>query len=587
MKKIMIALLPALLFACSTTSTQKETQVAPEQKIIQPEPLVVKKEQHKSKKPENRLNGEVLYELLSAEIAGRRGKMDFALDHYLRAADQLNSAYIAERAANIARYQGDDEAMEKAIKRWLELAPNDFEAHKALFSLYLRQKDQARASAAAIALYQSAKDKVFALQVVSGLLLKEKKSQVAFNVLKDLLKQYPDNKDLLFVKAKKLLDKKELSGALASINKVLSIAPDYIDAYIVKADILQKSTKGGMVPLLQKAITDYPEEIKLRLAMIRYLTEQKQFAATKQHLQKAYSLAKNKADLVFAVGLIAIEARQYDEAEKYLKRAIKLGAHHSVANYYLGRVAAQKGNWQQAIAYYSLVEAGIHRMDAQLRIVEMYIKLNKLKEARQHLHLLRANYPKNDPRNVEFILYEAELLRTAGQHQEAYQVLEKGIKQFPDNVDLLYSHALSADKIGKSQEFERDLRIILGKEPKNAQALNALGYFLVSKTERLQEAERLLIKAIKLEPNDAAIIDSIGWLKYKKGHFEDAFKWLKRAYNKLFDPEISAHLGVVYWHKGDKKRAREIWYKALKSFPDDPELKQTLKKYGLPTKLKK
>jgi Flp pilus assembly protein TadD len=129
------------------------------------------------------------------------------------------------------------------------------------------------------------------------------------------------------------------------------------------------------------------------------------------------------------------------------------------------------------------------------------------------------------------------------------------------------------------EEFERDLRKVIELEPDNAHALNALGYFLVDRGKRLDEAEKYLTQAIALLPEDPAIIDSLGWLNYRKGNYDEALVLLRKAFGKLLDPEIAAHLGEVLWVTGDEKSATEIWNKGLEVTPDDGLLRGVMERY--------
>jgi tetratricopeptide (TPR) repeat protein len=122
--------------------------------------------------------------------------------------------------------------------------------------------------------------------------------------------------------------------------------------------------------------------------------------------------------------------------------------------------------------------------------------------------------------------------------------------------------------------------MVLTHEPENANALNALGYTLADRSERLQEAKEYILKAAKLLPDDPAVLDSLGWVYYRLGKYEDAIKWLQKAFVKLQDAEISAHLGEVLWVSGQPEEAKKIWQRGLQVTPDHAILLQTMKRYN-------
>ena len=145
--------------------------------------------------------------------------------------------------------------------------------------------------------------------------------------------------------------------------------------------------------------------------------------------------------------------------------------------------------------------------------------------------------------------------------------------------DLLYARALVAEKLDDLALHERDLRLVLKLDPKNAHALNALGYTLADRTDRFQEALKLIKRALELRPNDPFILDSMGWVHYRLGNSGDAVRFLRRALEIRTDAEISAHLGEVLWTSGKQRQAQRIWKRALGKDPDNEVLKKAISKF--------
>jgi tetratricopeptide (TPR) repeat protein len=136
-----------------------------------------------------------------------------------------------------------------------------------------------------------------------------------------------------------------------------------------------------------------------------------------------------------------------------------------------------------------------------------------------------------------------------------------------------------AGKIGRIGILEQDIREILKTEPDNAHALNALGFTLADQTDRYAEAYSYLKRAIEIMPDDAAIIDSFGWVNYRLGNYEEAIRLLRSALSQSDDSEISAHLGEVLWVSGAQEEAKNIWQRALKKAPDDPLLQEIMHRF--------
>jgi tetratricopeptide (TPR) repeat protein len=210
-------------------------------------------------------------------------------------------------------------------------------------------------------------------------------------------------------------------------------------------------------------------------------------------------------------------------------------------------------------------------------------KQGKLDEARKHLRDLEA---RNPDQQVQITQAEAQLLRDAGDYKEAFDLLGRALQKMPDSPDLLYDHAMAAEKVNRIDVLEQNLRKLITIRPDYAHAYNALGYTLADRNERLDEAHALIEKALKLSPDDAFIMDSMGWVLYRMGRNREALDVLQRAYALRPDADIAAHLGEVLWADGREGEARKIWSDALKEHAQNEALQNTIKRFApviLPT----
>lgn len=155
-------------------------------------------------------------------------------------------------------------------------------------------------------------------------------------------------------------------------------------------------------------------------------------------------------------------------------------------------------------------------------------------------------------------------------------MLQQAIKLYPDDLNLLYTRAMLAEKRDDLAQMEKDLRSIISREPENAMALNALGYTLADRTTRYAEAKGLIEKAHQINPEDPAVLDSLGWVNYRLGNLDEAERLLRQALERFPDHEVAAHLGEVLWANGKRREARHVWAKALEDQPDSPILRKTL-----------
>ena len=184
----------------------------------------------------------------------------------------------------------------------------------------------------------------------------------------------------------------------------------------------------------------------------------------------------------------------------------------------------------------------------------------------------------SNQQRVQIIIAEAQMLREATQNREAFDVLEKGLERLPNHPDLLYDYAMAAEKIDRMDLLESNLKKVIQLKPDHAHAYNALGYSLADRNERLVEARDLIERALKISPDDAMIVDSMGWVMYRLGDLARAAELLARAYALLPDAEIAAHLGEVLWKMGRNAEADRVWREALVRAPDNETLRNTIKR---------
>jgi tetratricopeptide (TPR) repeat protein len=176
-------------------------------------------------------------------------------------------------------------------------------------------------------------------------------------------------------------------------------------------------------------------------------------------------------------------------------------------------------------------------------------------------------------------LVEGEILSQIDLKLEAYALYSDYLASQPDDMEILYARALVAESLDRLDEAETDFRRILKIDPDNTRSLNALGYTLADRTDRYEEALKYVEKAYAQNPDDPAIIDSMGWVLYRLGRLEESREHLQRAYDMTQDSEIAAHLGEVMWVMGDRDAALALWQSAREANPDDPLLEDTVRRH--------
>ena len=166
---------------------------------------------------------------------------------------------------------------------------------------------------------------------------------------------------------------------------------------------------------------------------------------------------------------------------------------------------------------------------------------------------------------------ESEALR-------AFYEIVSTLKSEPKDQGLLYTYAMSAEKSGHLDVMEKTLREILRKNPNDVNSLNALGYSLADRNQKLPEAFKLISKAHQLSPKDGFILDSLGWVNFRMGKNDLALEQLRQAFSMKPEADIAAHIGEVLWVMNRPIEAEDMWRKGQQLDANNPTLKETLKR---------
>jgi tetratricopeptide (TPR) repeat protein len=286
----------------------------------------------------------------------------------------------------------------------------------------------------------------------------------------------------------------------------------------------------------------------------------------------------NDGDLLLSLALVSREVGAIDDAGKYFQQLLTLNQHVSSAHFYLGALSEQRGDNSKAIVHYEQVPPGEEFFPAIARVVELRLADKNLDGARKFLAETRGRFPQHA---LRLYLFEAEVLMQAKHYEDGNKLLTAALKQFPAQPNLLYSRSTFSEKRRDLPLMEKDLRAILKKDPDNAFALNALGYTLSNQVGRYDEAHTLISRALALKPDDPAVLDSMGWVEFRRGNIKVARDLLEKAYTKFPDPEVAAHYGEALWVLGERDEAREIWQKALQGSGEAEPVRETMKRLGV------
>ena len=523
------------------------------------------------------LSEELLYDLLVGEFAGNAGDMALSVESYNRAAMETPDARVAARASYIAVYGERYEDALELLERWENLDPDDSEIARMYAITYLKLGQPLEAATYIQGILDTVDgnghEKALA---VKRLLAQESSTEDGLMVLDALNKADPENQHMLLLQARYAAQLEKYDDALELLDQVLEIDSTQADVHIIKARILAAQGKQEQaMALIALVLMEQPDNDHLRLQYARMLVEQRQFNQAKAQFNLLLKDDPENADILLSLGLLNIETGELDEATTHLTHLIDIGQKQDIANYYLGRIAQNREQHKLAISYYLKVNSGDYVFDSKMRIAGLFARLGRVDEGLKQLEVLAENQTSWELR-VRAYLAQGEILASKQRYTEGMEMYSRALQQKPDDADLLYARALMAEKVDRIDITEADLLKLLSAQPENANALNALGYTLADRTERLEEARDYIKRAAELVPDDPAILDSLGWVSYRLGNMQDALKWLGMAFERLEDAEIAAHYGEVLWKNNQRDEAEKVWKIGLENNSEHPVLLETM-----------
>ena len=520
-----------------------------------------------------------LYQILVADVALTRGQFKTALENYLVQARETRDAGIIRLTNSIAAHQGDAGAMLESAQLWVEVEPNETDAHRAALQAYAMYKRPFEALEQASWLYRNNNDLEAFLAVTA---IDEGNKKALIPRLMEAYRALPLEPDqqataelAVAILFRELGD---LDSAVATSQYFLTLAPDNQRGLLLLAQLLhQQDRVAEASTLLADALQRQPDDRNLRLQYARFLTLQDR----PQAILQFELLREQNADdqqINFLLGLLYLNQGDQELATSLFQQASRDPSMRADAQYHLATIAERNDDLTAALRHYQQVKFGRNYLGAASRATILLAKGYGIDQARAYLQTLRRQQPNQAS---ELIQLESNLLVSNNQSDQAINLLSSGLQANPTDAKLLYARSMVAELQNNFALAEQDLRALLAQDADNPTALNALGYTMILHTDRSEEAYRLIKRAYLLNPGDPAIIDSMGWVLFVMGRAEEALPYLQKAMAILPDPEIAAHLGEVLWFLGDQQAALQAWQRGLAQSPNHPTIKSTMQRLGV------
>ena len=538
---------------------------------------------------------QVVFEVVLAEIALKRDKPQVALAAYADLALKYNDPEIFRRTFEIATLNRQPELMLEAARLWVEKEPNSTDALSVLASTQILLGRYADAQPVLLRYFAllPADRRAQELLLLGQRFPPQADPQRARKLIDAVTAPYASSPDAQLARAQAALRAGDDAAALDAVQKARRLKPDSEAGVLLDAQILSKRSPAAGLEVLATYLSDYPKAASIRAVYAQQLLSADKLVEARAQLQVLVAQADISPEPLFAAAAIAIQAQDSQLAIQALQRLLTMDSvDTSLIEYNLGLAYESQADmdksrgdgqrtasaYSDAVMHYLKVQPGDYFVTARMRAANLLARQGDLNAARA---LLQTTPAKDAATRAELVIGEATLVRDSGDVAGAFRLVDAALKKDPNSILLRYERGMLAERSGRMALFEQSMRDVIKRDPKYAQAYNALGFTYADRNIHLKESRVLLDKALSLSPNDPFILDSVGWLNYREKNYAVALEFLNRAAALRLDPEIIEHQVVVLKAMGRDEEAAKVWRVGMQQFPDNTALRNKGKSLGL------
>jgi tetratricopeptide (TPR) repeat protein len=534
-------------------------------------------------KPEEPATPQSFY-TVTAEIALARHQPRIAALQYAAAAANETDVKLLERAAQVAAEALQPSIEQKVAARWMQVDPKSVEAQRAAAraALALYKIDQAAAHYRTV-LANSPLGADAEFTALESELGGNDNIFGARQVADALADSFPSSAAALRVQGFAALRADDPAAAVRSLTAALALPAGDHDGDEGQRELLQTLGRAQIMagdaeaPLARAQETlEHQDTPANRLDYALLLMTAQRDSAASQQLEILTQNSDYASVAVRLLGLVEFQEGHFEAATERFAQLVRAQRYLDDAFYYLGLIADRHNDPEQALRLYAQVQGGDNAVAALLRAAAILQKHGAPAAAEELLDRLIEDEPQ---RATEILAARARMYADLADYPRAIALLDRGVKEYPDSVDLRYAMASTYEDMGRIAPALHELTGLLNARPDDPAAMNALGYTLADHSRELKRARRLIERAYAAAPKNAAILDSLGWVLFRQGHVAEAEPYLRAAYLDDRGGDIAAHLGEVLWRLGKPADAEHIWSEAGATDVDNRLLKATRQRF--------
>ena len=508
------------------------------------------------------LDGKSFFNIFAAEMALAAGNTELALSLYLTQLDEKPDVGVAKRVVSLADSMGAFANMANAAEIWLEAEPNNPMVHLALATSLYQMSHFESVDAPLLRLLALNPD--FPVETIFDPVEPNGSDPLSLEALFNrLLIAKPKTAGFHLVYGQWLFQRARFDEAKQALQTSIKYQNTVGAQVLLGRTEMQISDVESAAKIIRKALKAFPNNRRLVVQYARYASMADQPDKALPLLESYHRLQPDDHPVLSLYARIALEAGEPETARRLYENLLKFQPAVNEASFFLGTIAIDDGRFDSAISYFRQVSPSDYFDSALSALISTVAGEYGVEPAIDELSSAKTRFPDQ----LGIYREHARLLSKLSDFSGALAVLNDGLAIDENNSALLYARAITFDTLNKKAASIVDLEKIIEQDPNHVLALNALGYSLANSNQDLPRAWVLIQRAYAIDPSDPAIIDSLGWIHYRRGEFQEAEHFLAAAFNETKNHEIAAHLGEVLWVTGRHEAAEAVWLKGLEQSP--------------------
>jgi tetratricopeptide (TPR) repeat protein len=330
---------------------------------------------------------------------------------------------------------------------------------------------------------------------------------------------------------------------------------------------------------LLAGLEDFPNEPRLWAQLVEVYEAGGEIDSMRSAAQRMLNLQTNDHAVFERIGQKFISSGHMEDAENFFAKALEINPTSTPALFYLGRLAAETNRLEDAVGYFSrLREAEPQIPDGWINQALVIVRQG---DTTQAISLLTEGLLSVQIERGALRFALAQLLVDADQSDSALTILKGVILEGGDSIRALFNVGAIHEQNGRFDEAVNTFELLLSIDPDHSQALNYLGYMFADRNVRLQESLDLIERALAVDSNSGAFIDSYAWVLYRLGRYEESLVQIRKAIELIpvDDPIVTEHLGDIHFALGNVAEARAAWQAALELDPDNDALREKIARH--------